>query len=88
MLLRDAKLLKALVGSEKDKVMSGRRLARCAGVHPSFINHLLSGRRNSCTPQTADRIAEALGVPTVVLFEERLTTGKQANDKPRKAAVA
>lgn len=60
--------LAAFVGPEPDKKMSQRRLARYAGVHPSFINHLTSGRRKSCEPRTAELIAEALEVPLDVLF--------------------
>lgn len=43
-------------------------LAERIGVHPSFINHLTSGRRTSCTPFIAERIAEVLGIPVRVLF--------------------
>lgn len=68
MRLNSKDLLRALVGPEPDKKMSGRTLARYIDRHPSFIDHLLSGRRNSCTPQTAERIAEALGVPLTLLF--------------------
>lgn len=73
-------VLRAMVQGE-DAKKSGRQVARYAGVHPSFIDHLISGRRSSCTPQTADRIAEALEVPTKVLFDEVLPTAKQHNDK-------
>lgn len=87
MRLRSAALLRALVGPEKDKVMSGRKLARFAGVHPSFIDHLLHERRNGCEPLTADRIAEALGVPTEVLFEEKVSTTERPTVK-RKTSIA
>lgn len=81
MKLRSPQLLKAFVGPEPDKKMSARQLARAAGVHPSFINHLTAGRSGSCKPKVADRIAEALGVPTDVLFEERLSTTVRSFDK-------
>lgn len=48
--------------------MSQRGLADRVGVDPSFINHLTSGRRSTCTPYIAERIAEVLGVPVKVLF--------------------
>lgn len=60
--------LRSFVGPEPTKKMSGRRLARYIDVHPSFIDHLLSGRRRSCQARTAERIAEALDVPLDVLF--------------------
>jgi transcriptional regulator with XRE-family HTH domain len=47
------------------------RLARYAGCSKGFISHLTSGRRVSCTPELAERIAEALQVPLVVLFTPR-----------------
>ncbi|WP_229705409.1 helix-turn-helix domain-containing protein [Williamsia phyllosphaerae] len=66
--------------------MSGRQLARFVDVHPSFINHLTAGRSSSCTPKVADRIASALGVPTDVLFEERLTSSERQSAQPKTAA--
>lgn len=60
--------LLSFVGPEAEKKMSQRKLARYAGVHSSFINHLTSGRRKSCEPRTAELIAEALEVPLEVLF--------------------
>lgn len=81
MKLRSAELLRAFVGPEDSKKMSARRLARATGVTPGFINHLTSGRRSSCLPVTADRIAQVLDVPTEVLFEERLTTAERPTVK-------
>lgn len=60
--------LRSFVGPEPSKKMSGRRLARYIEVHPSFIDHLLSGRRKSCNTRTGERIAEALDVPLDILF--------------------
>lgn len=88
MRLRSPQLLRAFVGPEPDKKMSGRKLARYIDTHPSFIDHLLNGRCRSCKPLTADRIAEALGVPTEVLFEEQVSNQKQANDKPETPGAA
>lgn len=68
MQLISAERLRSFVGPEPTKKMSGRRLARSIDVHPSFIDHLLAGRRKTCQPKTAGRIAEALGVPLDVLF--------------------
>lgn len=68
MRLISAERLRAFVGPEPDKKMSGRRLGRAIDRHPSFIDHLLSGRSTSCKPVTAERIAEALEVPLEILF--------------------
>ncbi|WP_220093943.1 helix-turn-helix transcriptional regulator [Arthrobacter sp. AQ5-05] len=48
--------------------MTQRGLADRIGVHPSFINHLTSGRRTTCEPATAERIAEVLNVPLKLIF--------------------
>lgn len=68
MQLVSADRLRSFVGPEDGKKMSAVVLARYVDKHPSFINHLTSGRRTSCKPQTATRIAEALGVPLEILF--------------------
>lgn len=81
MKLRSPQLLQAFIGPEPEKKMSGRQLARTVEVHPSFINHLTSGRSASCTPRVADRIAGALGVPTEVLFDEGLSSAEQRTGK-------
>lgn len=44
------------------------RLARYAGCSRGFISHLVTGRRKTCSPQLAARIAEALDVPLELLF--------------------
>jgi plasmid maintenance system antidote protein VapI len=88
MKLKSAELLRALVGPEPQKKLSGRQLARYVDVHPSFIDHLLNERRRSCTPQTADRIAEALGVPTEVLFEAHQSPIKQLSGKQKAGSAA
>lgn len=76
MKLRSADTLRALM--EQDGFSLGR-LARYADCSKGFISHLLAGRRSSCTPELADRIAEALGVPTTVLFDARLSTTGTSN---------
>jgi hypothetical protein len=77
--------LRSFIGPEPGKKMSGRTLARYAGVHPSFIDHLTSGRRKSCEPATATRIAEALSVPLDILFEVHMSTTEQHTGKERAA---
>lgn len=60
--------------------MSLSRLASAAQCSKSFISHLLSGRRNTCTDGLADRIAAALDVPTRVIFvPSKSTTDRQAD---------
>lgn len=62
-----------LINAGKEHKVNARKisqglLAEKVGVHPSFINHLTAGRRSSCTPEVAVKIAEALEVPLMVLF--------------------
>ncbi|PEH79591.1 transcriptional regulator [Nocardia sp. FDAARGOS_372] len=64
MKLRSPDTLRALMNQDD---FSLARLARYADCSKGFISHLLMGRRSSCTPQLAQRIAEALHVPVEVL---------------------
>jgi transcriptional regulator with XRE-family HTH domain len=61
------------------------RLARYADCSKGFISHLLSGRRSSCTPALATRIAEALNVPLEVLFDAKATPTDMSNVKENAA---
>lgn len=79
--------LRSFVGPGDDKKMSGRRLARIVDVHPSFIDHLLTGRRSSAKPLTAQRIAEALEVPLDILFVPTLPSAGCASVQREKAAA-
>lgn len=88
MKLKSAELLRAFVGPEPEKKMSGRKLARYAGVDPSFINHLTAGRRKSCTPVVARNIAEALEVPLTVLFDPSNTLTKRQEEAHQRAKTA
>lgn len=83
MKLRSADTLRALM--EQDDFSLGR-LARYADCSKGFISHLLAGRRSSCTPELADRISEALGVPTTVLFDARVSTTGMSNDRRKVVA--
>lgn len=87
MRLQSIELLRAFVGPEANKKMSQRKLARYAGVHDSFINHLTSGRRTSCTPAVARRIAEALEVPLEVLFVPSTSSNGQIHGKQKETAA-
>lgn len=61
------------------------RLARYAACSKGFISHLLSGRRSSCTPDLATRIAEALNVPIEILFDPRVSPSGMSHDKEQVA---
>jgi transcriptional regulator with XRE-family HTH domain len=48
--------------------LSGRQLATRTGLSHSTVNHLLTGRRTSCSEHTARAIERALGCPSGLLF--------------------
>jgi transcriptional regulator with XRE-family HTH domain len=59
--------------------LSERALAARAGVGHATVNHLLSGRRTTCSPQTAAAIEAALGCPPGLFFEPaRPVSGRSA----------
>ncbi len=87
MRLLSADLLRAVVGPEPEKKISARRLALAIDKTPGFIDHLLAGRRKSCKPATAQRIAHVLGVPVTFLFEEEKPTTKQGAANSKRPAV-
>lgn len=83
MRLQSGATLKALMAQ---KGISRRRLARYCGLAGSgMIDHLIAGRKTSCTVQLADRIAEALEVPLEILFVPRVPSAGTAVDKRRAA---
>ena len=83
MKLRSISTLKALM--EQDD-MSLDRLARYAGCSKGFISHLRAGRKSTCTPEKAQRIAEALRVPVSVLFDANVSPTAGQQRKQRAAA--
>jgi transcriptional regulator with XRE-family HTH domain len=84
MRLRSPDTLRALM---KQSNLSFKDLGDLAGVHKSFISHLLAGRRYSCLPEKADRIAMALHVPTEVLFQAKQSTTSTSGDKQKVTAA-
>jgi len=49
-------------------IKSGCELARKAGLQPGAVNHLVFRRRDTCSPDTARAIEEALGLLPDDLF--------------------
>lgn len=67
--------------------VSERAVARRAGLSHSTVNHLISGRRVTCSLRTAITIAHAVHCPVEVLFDAEQATEHQAiaqarNDQP------
>lgn len=48
--------------------LSERELARSAGLSHATVNHLVTGRRHSCSASTAQAIEQALDCSTGTLF--------------------
>jgi transcriptional regulator with XRE-family HTH domain len=48
--------------------LSERQLARSAGLSHSTVNHLVTGRRDSCSLRTAVAIERVLNCPPGLLF--------------------
>ncbi|MFC9768410.1 XRE family transcriptional regulator [Rhodococcus jostii] len=72
----------------KQDKFSLARLAMYGGCSKSFISHLLSERRTSCTPELAERLAMALRVPCEVLFEPKSSpTGGATVNRVRKVSA-
>ena len=79
-----------------DVLLAYSAVARSAGCSKSFISHLLAGRKKTCTPRLAERIAESLEVPLEILFvpshyaasrqNEGNQSGRRATTKPTAAA--
>jgi len=84
MKLQSSDTLRALMSQ---RGFSYERLARYAGCSKSFISHLTTGRKRTCTPQLAARIAEALDIPLEILFVESASadSGRNINER-RKVA--
>lgn len=64
-----------------------RELARCAGVHPSYISELLRGEQQTASADAAAGVARRIGVDLLVLWapDER-TTGAAAQLAEAKSA--
>lgn len=85
MKLASSDTLKALMEQRR---FSHEQMARYAGCSRGFISHLTAGRKSSCTPQLAQRIAEALDVPLEVLFVPRISPGTVKNDNRQARGAA
>ena len=63
------------------KEFSRRRLARSCGLSGSgMVDHLVDGRKRSCSPRLAASIAEALEVPLSLLFLPSMPSSNRTPD--------
>lgn len=84
MRLRNRLILAAFVDNAG---VSEREVARRAGLSHSTVNHLISGRRATCSLDTAISIAGAVHCPIEVLFApiqpfEQQSVERIRNDQP------
>lgn len=73
--LRDRRILAALLDAAG---ISERELARRANLGHATVNHLVTGRRSSCSLRTAQLMAAGLGCEPEMLFDgldDELDTG-------------
>lgn len=83
MRLTNGKILRGLMDAKR---LSNADVAAHADVSRTFISALVNGRRSSCTPRVAERIAERLEVPLEVLFDPRASAVSGNHVKERSAA--
>lgn len=76
MRLNSGTLLRELMNTKR---LSNADVALHARCSRTFISALVNGRRTSCTPPVAQRIAERLEVPLEVLFVPRTSTTSGRN---------
>lgn len=82
MKLRSGALLREMMNTRK---ASNADVALAAGCQRTFISALVNGRRTSCKPITAERIAGYFQVPLELLFDPKTSAGSGQNTN-RKAA--
>lgn len=70
--LKDRHLLADYIGPTGLNI-SGRELARRAGLKQAIVGHLIGGRRQTCSKATAVAIERALGCPPGLLFVESVS---------------
>lgn len=84
MRVRNPETLRA---AKDERRLSYRQLSVLTGVSHQFLQHLIPApgaqpRKKSCTPEVAERIALALGVPCEVAFSHRLPGDPSTGDLP------
>lgn len=82
MKLKSGTLLREMMNTRGS---SNADLALAAGCGRTFISALVNGRRTSCTPKVAERIAGYFQVPVEVLFDPRTSAGSGQSDNGKVA---
>lgn len=77
---------KVLVDYMRHRRLTVRALAHQARVSPATVGHLRSGKRDTCSSETAHRIEEALNAPPGSLFAAKLSRISQETLRGERAA--
>lgn len=85
MKLTNGKILRGLMDQ---RGVSNADVALAAGCGRTFISALVNGRRDSCKPETAERIALYFQVPLELLFTPRTSAASGQTVKPQMRKVA
>lgn len=85
MRLASGATLRALM---EQKGVSLMDMSLSAEVSKGFISHLTAGRKSTCTPKVAERIARRLDVPLTVLFVPSTSTTEGRNIPQQRKASA
>lgn len=75
-----------LIFMKANKVKTAYAVARLCGLKPGVVGHLVSGRRNTCSHETALKLSEGLGAPLDVLFD--LEKSSVSTDRQRRLQAA
>jgi len=71
----------------EQKDVSLADMARATERSKGFISHLTRGRKTTCSPEVADRIARRLDVHLELLFVPSMSSSDGRNVSQRKAAA-
>lgn len=72
----------------EQKGVSYADMALAAGCSKGFVSHLAKGRKKTCTPAVAERIARRLDVPLTLLFVPSTSTTAGGSDQQSKKGAA
>lgn len=74
----DLLLTELLLAAMEEDQLSVRRLASAAGVSPTIIQGVRSGRKTNITVQTLSRILDAIGYEIVLAPKDRISKRPKA----------
>lgn len=85
MRITDPEILRKLMEARE---LSQTELGELAGVSRQLIGHLLTKKRTTCSPRSAELICRALFVPITVLFVPSTSADGGQNDQSQRRSAA